>query len=549
MRCPKWLKNCVFYEIYPQTYYDTNNDGIGDIQGIIEKLDYVKNIGCDAIWLNPWYVSPFNDAGYDITDYYNVAPRYGTNDDAKRLFEEAHRRDMHIIIDLVPGHTSLECSWFKESQKVEKNEYSDRYIWSPYMMWKGDPELNRDEDYYVTGYSQRGAYKTNFYYNQPALNYGYEKPKYEWEQPVDAEGPRATVEEIKNIMRFWLNMGCDGFRVDMASSLIKRDKNYKGIIRLWKEFREMFDKEYPEAILVSEWGNPPIAIKAGFHCDFGLDAGGPYTYDNLVRDCWAWYMPGANKFPPPVFSFEGQGDPKSFFTNYMNHLKETEKKGYISMFSGNHDVHRLAKFLSPDEMKVFFAFLFTMPGVPFLYYGDEIGMNYIDGLSKEGGSLRTGSRTPMQWNDWANKGFSNANPEDLYLPVDNSENAPTVNAQYDDPNSILSKVRELIAIRKKYVPLQANGGINPLYVKSNTYPFVYERNSGKRKIIVVINPTKFNYEIEIPYKAKIISDISSMRVTAKRGRGCIKFKVKAVSYGIFQILDKETNYYVKKKNI
>ena len=274
-RSTQWLKDCVFYQVYPQSYYDSNNDGIGDIQGIIEKLDYIKSIGCDGIWLNPWYVSPFNDAGYDITDFYQIAPRYGNNDDAKRLFEEAHKRGMHVIIDLVAGHTSLECSWFKESQKVEKNAYSDRYIWSPYMMWKGDPELNRDEDYYVTGYSQRGAYKTNFYYNQPALNYGYEKPKYEWEQPVDAEGPRSTVEEIKNIMRFWLNMDCDGFRVDMASSLIKRDKNYKGIIRLWKEFREMFDKEYPEAILVSEWGNPPIAIKAGFHCDFGLDAGGP----------------------------------------------------------------------------------------------------------------------------------------------------------------------------------------------------------------------------------------------------------------------------------
>ncbi len=535
-RSTQWLKDCVFYQVYPQSYYDSNDDGIGDIQGIIEKLDYIKNIGCDGIWLNPWYVSPFNDAGYDITDFYQVAPRYGNNDDAKRLFEEAHKRGMHVIIDLVAGHTSLECKWFKESQKVEKNEYSDRYIWSPYMMWKGDPELNRDEDYYVTGYSQRGAYKTNFYYNQPALNYGYEKPKYEWEQPVDAEGPRSTVEEIKNIMRFWLNMGCDGFRVDMASSLVKRDVNNRGIIRLWREFREMYDTEYPEAILVSEWGDPSVAIKAGFHCDFEMQSGIPFIEDSLVRDVWGFNLPGEFKPPKPVFDINGKGNPKGFFENYFKHYKNINHKGYMSIFSSNHDVNRISKHLSPEEMKVFFAFQFTMPGVPFLYYGDEIGMKFIEGLaSKEGGTVRTGSRTPMQWNDWANKGFSNAKPEDLYLPVDDSPNAPTVNAQYDDPNSILSKVRELIAIRKKYAPLQANGELKPIYVKKNKYPFIYERSIKSHKFIIFINPTKFEFEIPVKYKCSTLECISSLRADAKKSGSEIVFKAQGVSYGIYQV--------------
>ena len=127
---PEWLDNAVFYEIYPQSFRDTNADGIGDINGIIEKLDYIQDLGCNAIWINPCFQSPFGDAGYDVEDYYTVAPRYGTNGDLKRLFDEVHKRGMHILLDLVPGHTSVEHPWFKESLKAQKNPYTDRYIWT-----------------------------------------------------------------------------------------------------------------------------------------------------------------------------------------------------------------------------------------------------------------------------------------------------------------------------------------------------------------------------------------------------------------------------------
>ena len=126
----KWLDNAVFYEIYPQSFNDTNADGIGDFQGIIEKLDYIKELGCNAIWINPCFLSPFGDAGYDVADYCRVAPRYGTNEDLKRVFEEAHKRDMHVLLDLVPGHTSVEHPWFKESMKADRNEFTDRYVWT-----------------------------------------------------------------------------------------------------------------------------------------------------------------------------------------------------------------------------------------------------------------------------------------------------------------------------------------------------------------------------------------------------------------------------------
>ena len=165
---PKWLDNAIFYEIYPQTFRDSNADGIGDFQGILEKLDYVRDLGCNAIWLNPCFASPFGDAGYDVADYYRAAPRYGTNEDLKRLFEEAHRRGIRVLLDLVPGHTSWEHPWFKASMEAERNEFTDRYVWTD-DIWERPEGMDC-----LRGISQRnGACAVNFFSNQPALNYGY----------------------------------------------------------------------------------------------------------------------------------------------------------------------------------------------------------------------------------------------------------------------------------------------------------------------------------------------------------------------------------------
>lgn len=167
---PKWLSSAVFYQIYPQSFYDTNGDGIGDIPGITEKLEYIKRLGCNAIWINPVYESPFYDAGYDISNYYKVAPRYGTNGDLKRLFKVAHKKGIRVLLDLVPGHTSIEHPWFKKSCKEKKNKYSEWYIWNDRS------HLSHDGDPVILGYAQRPqAYITNYYWHQPALNYGYAK--------------------------------------------------------------------------------------------------------------------------------------------------------------------------------------------------------------------------------------------------------------------------------------------------------------------------------------------------------------------------------------
>ncbi len=213
----EWLNNAVFYEIYPQSFQDTNGDGIGDFRGIIKRLDYIKELGCNAIWMNPCFASPFGDAGYDISDFYQAAPRYGTNEDLKELFEEVHKRDMHILLDLVMGHTSVEHKWFQESMKPEKNEYTDRYIWTD-SVWE-TPEGAQT----LRGISDRdGSCIVNFFSHQPALNYGYYERTAPWQQSPEDPGPRASLEELKNVMRFWLSMGCDGFRVDMAHSMVKK---------------------------------------------------------------------------------------------------------------------------------------------------------------------------------------------------------------------------------------------------------------------------------------------------------------------------------------
>ena len=243
---PEWLADATFYEIYPQSFQDTNADGIGDIPGIIKRLDYIKELGCNAIWLNPCFLSPFGDAGYDVEDYYTVAPRYGTNEDLAHLFEEAHKRDMHVILDLVPGHTAVTHKWFKESMKAKKNEYTDRYVWTD-CIWEEPQEMNC-----IRGISDRdGSCAVNFFSHQPALNYGFYTQERDWQQPQDAPGPQATLEAMKDVMRFWLTMGCDGFRVDMAGSLVKNDPDSKGTIKLWQNVREFLNAEFPKAAMVS----------------------------------------------------------------------------------------------------------------------------------------------------------------------------------------------------------------------------------------------------------------------------------------------------------
>ncbi len=480
----KWLENAVFYQLYPQSFNDTNADGIGDIPGIIEKLDYIRSLGVSVIWLNPCFASPFYDAGYDVADFYRIAPRYGTNDDMKTLIAEARKRDMRICLDLVAGHSSIDCEWFQKSASPEKNEYTDYYIWTD-SVW-GDYKSSGQR--FINGFSDRdGCYAINFFYSQPALNYGFWEPdpKHPWQQPYDAPGPKAVRAELRKIMKFWLDMGASGFRVDMASSLVKNDPNSEGIIMLWKEIRDWLDKDYPETALIAEWCNPERAIAAGFDVDFMIHFG-VSGYERLFfhKNVFSY-----EDYKPPFFSKEGKGDICAFTDNYMKQYNLTKADGYISVPTANHDFQRPNWNRDEADLRVIHTFIMTWPGVPVIYYGDEIGMKYLEGLrSKEGGYGRTGTRTPMQWSSDKNAGFSDGAEESLYLPIDSAENRPTVQAQEDDPESILNFMRSLTKLRNSSKALSADGGLDIVYAQSGKYPFVYTRYSGDERYLIVVNP-------------------------------------------------------------
>ena len=496
-----WLKNAVFYEIYPQTFKDTNGDGIGDFNGIIEKLPYVKSLGCNAIWMNPCYDSPFKDAGYDIRDHKKVAQRYGTEEDLVRLFDEAHKLGIKILLDLVPGHTSETHPWFLESAKEEENEYSDRYIWTSNAFCGGDgmPFIGGE-------YPRDATYVVNFFKCQPALNFGYRDIHDSWQQPIDAPGPMATREAIKDIMRYWLDKGCDGFRVDMADSLVKNDHGYKSAtMTVWKDMAGAIHEEYPEAALVSEWNHPEQSLACGFDMDFMLDWGGN-GYNRLMR-FYQLDKKGNIVSDNSYFKLESDADITGFLKDFP--YEEWKDLGLRCLITCNHDTKRPSFNLTDTERRLAYAFIFTMPGVPFLYYGDELGMAYRWLPTKEGGYHRTGSRTPMQWDNGKNLGFSDASAEKLYLPVDPNPNGSTVESQEADPNSMLHFVRGLIALRQSHADL---GNYSSYAVHQiGKRLFAYKRGN----YLVAVNPGLAAEELELDGKYETVYTFGDVTVGDK----------------------------------
>lgn len=495
---PQWLQNAVFYEIYPQSFYDTNGDGIGDIQGIISKLDYIKELGCNALWINPIYDSPFMDAGYDVRDHKKVAQRYGTMQDVTDLLNEAHKRDIKVLFDLVPGHTSDTNEWFLQSKKAEKNEYTDRYIFTN-SVWEAPPEYRL-----MCGICERdGNYLVNYFSSQPALNYGfYHVTHPQWQLSCDAPECKQTVEAIKDIMRFWLDKGVDGFRVDMADSLVKNDDEKIATAKIWRGIRQMLDSDYPEAALVAEWCNPRRAIvDGGFHMDFYLD-----HYANGYSRLFRYVEDGVNK---SFFSDNAQGDITAFLDEYVENYRLSKDHGYISFMTNNHDMPRATHYMSDEMIKLTHAFIMTMPGVPFVYYGDETGMRYQGELvSKEGGFSRTGSRTPMQWDSTENLGFSSADADKLYLPVDSSADAPTVKSQQGVSGSIYENLKALIALRHSNPSLANSSDFEVVYAKSGDNLFIYKRG----EFTVYVNVAADTAQAKTDANAKVVFSLGDYSV-------------------------------------
>jgi maltose alpha-D-glucosyltransferase/alpha-amylase len=483
---PPWLADAVLYQVYVQSFADSNGDGIGDLAGVIGRLDYLTWLGVTTVWLSPCFVSPFGDAGYDVADYLTIAPRYGSNDDLAKLVDEAGRRGIRIVLDLVPGHTSNQHPWFIRSAADPADH---RYIWA------ADGAGAVPDGFVPSPGTRPGGYLPNFFAFQPALNYGYARPdpSQPWRQPPEAEGPRANRAALRDIMGHWLGLGVAGFRVDMAASLIKDDPGYAKTAALWAQMRAWLDREHPGAVIISEWGDPGVAVPAGFDADFFLQFGGP-TDGLPLRSLWNnGQGTDEDRWPPvaPYFDAAGRGTARTFTGAYAA-AASAGGAGRIIVPTANHDFARLrCGSRGPEQLPAAFAFLLTWPAIPALYYGEEIGMRYVPGLPDVEGSVlgprynRAGSRTPMQWEPGQGAGFSSAPPGRFYLPLDPDPGRPDVATQRADEHSLLSLIRDLIRLRKDN-PELGTGPAATLEVLNDGYPLAYLRGG---RFLVVVNPS------------------------------------------------------------
>jgi maltose alpha-D-glucosyltransferase/alpha-amylase len=503
-------------------------------------LDYIKSVGFNCIWLSPCFESAWEDGGYDITDFYKIDPRFGSNDDMRRLINDAHSKGIKVLLDLVAGHTSDKHPWFKESAKAERNEYSDYYIWT-----EGKPAKKPGPKFVARDYPRNGYYIRNFFEIQPALNYGYYKPKpnHEWEQGYDAPGPTAVRQELKKIIAYWCDMGCDGFRVDMAKSLVKGDNTaQEGVMRLWKEIFEWYNTKYPENIMLSEWSYPKQAISAGFNIDLLIHNGiGGKVYRPLVCET-------SDKMVPTTcyFNRQGNGEVRKAMEQYTKIYNDYRSLGgYASMPTCSHDIWRLTRMnrSTPEEQKVAITLFLTLPTPPIVYYGEEIGMRNLEYAPPKEGSFssrnRSVCRTPMQWSNERNAGFSTVeDAAKLYLPIDNAPSFPNVAEQESNPGSVLSYVKGLLALRATTPALGVDGEWKYVGDLDNPYPMIYARTLGNEMYVVVFNPA--NREVEgsiapLGKKAEWVYGNNAKLAKCKTSKAGHTFKMKPISVAIYKI--------------
>ncbi|WP_380165046.1 alpha-amylase family glycosyl hydrolase [Jannaschia sp. R86511] len=495
-----WLDDAVVYEIYPQSFADSDGDGVGDLRGVIAHLDHLQWLGVDAIWFNPCFASPFRDAGYDVADYLRIAPRYGSNDDMVELVEQARARGIRVLLDLVVGHTSDEHPWFQAELAADgPAPEGDRYVWRTEEPARGWQEETPGIPAWVPSPGPRpGWYLKNFYDSQPALNFGWLAADDEpWRDPVDAPGPRRNRDALVEIMDFWLSRGVAGFRVDMAFSLVKdydTERARAASTQVWREVRDWLDRTHPDAVLIPEGDEPRTGEPLAYDADFALvihpmhasllNNGGAGTLPWYpATDCW--------------FDADGGGSLELFLAGWDEHQRQTPGRPML-LASSDHDFSRLVSGpRTAAELGAVFTFLLTWGTVPSIYYGDEIGMRYLPGLPDVEGSIchptynRAGARTPMQWDRSAGAGFSTAAPDRLYLPVDPDPDRPDVATQRGDEGSLLHLVRRLLALRREVPALRVGPTTEVLHTG---HPLVYRRGGSH---LVALNPTREPVEVDL----------------------------------------------------
>ena len=492
-----WYKNAIFYELHIRSFCDSNGDGWGDLPGIISKLDYLQELGVDCIWLLPMFPSPLNDDGYDIADYDNIHPDYGTVEDFKRLVDEAHARGMRVVTDLVLNHTSEEHPWFVESRKSKDNPYRDYYVWSDTDQKYTDARiifLDTETSNWTYDETTGQYYWHRFFSSQPDLNY---------DNPVVAD-------KMIEVLRYWMDMGIDGFRADAVPYLFEREgtncENLAETHDYLKRVRAVLNAEYPEAILLGEANQWPWDLRPYF----GGDENDPTVPGNEFH--MAFHFP----VMPRIFKALKTGDVTDV-VEIMDQTPSIPDNTQWCVFLRNHDEltlemvteedremmwreyapdprmrsnlgirRRLAPLLDNDRRKIAVAnaLLFSLPGAPIIYYGDEIGMGDNIQLFD-----RNGVRTPMQWTGEPGAGFSEIDPADFWAPLidDQTYGYQTINvaAQQAEPNSLFHLMKHFVATRKAH-PVLGWGQCDFLPL-TNKAVLCYLRRTAEQQMLIVCN--------------------------------------------------------------
>jgi alpha-glucosidase len=479
MEKPVWWQDGIIYQVYPRSFSDSNRDGIGDLPGVTERLDHLVWLGIDAIWLSPFYPSPDVDFGYDISDHTQVDERFGTLQDFDQLVDQAHQRGLRVMLDLVLNHTSDQHTWFKESRSNRINAKRDWYIWR-------DDKNNWLSEAGGSGWTF-DPHTGQYYYH----SYMPEQPDVNWRNPEVREAQLQVV-------RFWLERGVDGFRLDVFNLCFKdaefRDNPGKIGLRPFDRFKHIYDSDrpemmpllkelralldrYPDTYAVGETFMPTSEKSASF-------VGKELLHATLSFD----FLQNRINFP---------WNPKWLMERIMNREKFFSREKWPTTVMSNHDFPRAAGRYSrtEDDSQAMQAMtlLLTLRGTPYLYYGEEIGMRNLrlrrDQIMDPPGKRywpiykgRDGYRSPMQWDDTTYSGFSESKP---WLPVHPDHVGRNVREQKENPDSLLHFTRKLIRLRKEY-PAITLGDFKPIYVPQRQV-MTYVRKHEEQKVLVAMN--------------------------------------------------------------
>jgi maltose alpha-D-glucosyltransferase / alpha-amylase len=503
-----WYKDAIIYQVHVRTFQDSNGDGFGDFQGLETKLDYLQELGTNTIWLMPFFPSPLRDDGYDIADYCSVHPSYGTLEDFQKFLTSAHDRGIRVIIELVANHTSDQHPWFHESRSSQDNPRRDWYVWSDTdTRYKGTRIifLDTEKSNWAWDPVSKSFYWHRFFSHQPDLNF---------------DNP-AVREEMWNVMKFWLEMGVDGFRLDAVPYLVEREgtncENLPETHVVLKELRRKLDEHYPGRMLLAEANQWPADLR-------------PY-FGEGDEFHMAFHFP----LMPRMFMGLKLEDRKPI-TEILQQTPEIPPNCQWSVFLRNHDEltlemvtdmerdymydtyaesksmrlnlgirRRLAPLLNNDRRRIELmnGMLMSLPGTPIIYYGDEIGMGDNINLGD-----RNGVRTPMQWNGETNAGFSTAPTERLYAPLIQDPVygylAVNVLRQKASEHSLLNWMQRILTVRGS-TAVFGRGSIEFLY-PANHRILAYVRQLGKETVLVVNNLSNSAQAVELDlrrYKGNI----------------------------------------------